>query len=142
MSQGALSNEVDQDTANGSINLINAATRILDHAFKAQGDIAVEEELADLSALMAALKAGQPVAPQPEKPPEVIGMTMEEQAEASRLRVAWMGEFGHNGHDIEASLRCNRPTSVEEEQHNLDVVRAMREMEKMYPLEHRSMPLA
>ena len=42
----------------GSFSLISAATRVFDLAFKAQGVIAVEEELAHLRTVMALLKAG------------------------------------------------------------------------------------
>jgi hypothetical protein len=58
----ALADELDKDTATGSACVISAAKAILDHAFHAQSELAVEEELAELRILMAKLKAGQPMA--------------------------------------------------------------------------------
>ena len=112
---------------------ILAATRLLDRAIKAQTVIAIEEELANLRNLVASLKENRapaaaviPHAPSQEE----IRNALDEQAEAARLHVAWMAEFGMNGHDIDSSLRYNRPQSVAEEQHLLKVVRQTLEMEK------------
>jgi hypothetical protein len=79
--------------------------RMLDRAFKGQGNIAVEEELAEVRANMERLKAGPPV------PPVIVekvvkvkrGITAQEQAEACRLRMEWMGELGHPLEDITTS---------------------------------------
>jgi hypothetical protein len=46
--------------------------------------------------------------------------------------VAWIAEIGMDAHGIEASLRYNRPQTVEEEQYLLDVVRQMLEFEKAH----------
>ena len=115
----------------GSFSLINTATRVLDLAFKAQGVIAVEAELAQLRAVMAELKAGQAPPVIVEKVVEVkSGMTVQDQAEAYRLRVEWMGEFGHPLEDITTSLRYNRPQSVEEERETLGLVQQQLEQER------------
>jgi hypothetical protein len=49
-----------------------------------------------------------------------------------RLRVAWMTKIGMDGHDIEASLRYNRPQSVAEEQYLLEAVQKTQEFEAMH----------
>lgn len=63
-------------------------------------------------------------------PHEEIHKAEDDQAEASRLRVAWMTELGFDGHAIEVSLRYNRPQSVEEERYLLDAVRKLTEAQK------------
>ena len=57
-------------------------------------------------------------------------MTVQEQAEACRLRVEWMGELGHPLEDITTSLRYNRPQSVEEERETLGLVQQQLEQER------------
>ena len=49
-----------------------------------------------------------------------------------------MAKIGNDAHDIEASLRHNRPTSVAEEQELLDVVRKQLEWERAYDEEMRT----
>ena len=56
--------------------------------------------------------------------------TENEQAEAACLRVTWMADIGNGPHDIEASLRYNRPQSATEEQELLDLVRKQLEWER------------
>ena len=58
--------------------------------------------------------------------------TENEPAKAACLRVAWMAEIGSAPHDIEASLRYNRPQSAAEEQDLLDLVRKQLEWERTY----------
>ena len=63
--------------------------------FKGQDSIAVQEELADLRAIVELAQAGQHQPPDDPvgeaKPVETPNLTELEQAEAYRLRVAWMG---------------------------------------------------
>lgn len=128
----ALVGQMDESKDNGSFFVIAAASRILQTAFKAQTAIQVEEELANLRTIMDAVKAGQaPAEPSFTDPPAAaIKLAADEQAEATRLRVAWMSEIGNSHEDIDQSLRYNRPTSVAEEQHLLDLVHQMMEMER------------
>ena len=125
-------NDLEEDTP----ARIVAAKAVIEHAFKAQDSIAVQEELAALGAVIDALKAGQPAAPAPvaEKPAEIRkSIALEhEQAEADLLRVAWMCELGNSGADIADSLRYNRPQSVADEQHLLDLVRQLVEVDNAY----------
>jgi hypothetical protein len=112
---------------------VTAATKLLDRAFKAQDSIAVEEELADLRAIVKLAQAGQHQLPDPvanAKPVESPRMSEQEQAEACRLRVAWMGEMGLGAQDIEVSLRFNRPQSVADESQMLEVVSKLLESER------------
>lgn len=137
----ALAQELDEAKATGSFAVIAAASRILDKAFKAQSAIAVEEELSNLRTVMAALKAGQPPAPPViERPMAEIKLAADEQAEATRLRVAWMSEIGNSPEDIDNSLRYNRPQSVAEEEHLLGLVRKMMELEKANEANLQDMP--
>ena len=134
MAAQRLADEIGETTgeATGEYSRIRAATCLLDRAFKAQGVIAVEEELAEVRANMARLKAGA-VAPPVivERVVEVkSGMTAQEQAEACRLRMEWMGELGHPLEDITTSLRYNRPQSVEEERETLGLVQQQLEQER------------
>ena len=122
----ALLDELDPATKTGEFAVILAASRILDKAFKAQTAVAVEEELEELRTVMNALKAGQPPAPPViERPIEEIKMAANEQAEATRLRVAWMSEIGNSAEEIDDSLRYNRPTNAAEEKYLLELVRKM-----------------
>ncbi len=123
--------DVVADSEEDSGLRVTAATRLIDRAFKAQGNIAVEEEMAELRTVMAGVKAAAaPVIV--EKVVEVkSGMTAQEQAEACRLRVEWMGELGHPLEDITTSLRYNRPQSVEEERETLDLAQQQLEQERM-----------
>jgi hypothetical protein len=75
-----------------------------------------------------------------EKPPEtpMIMVNKHEEAEAAVLRVAWMAEIGMGAQDIAASLRYNRPVSVVEEQHLLNVVREMLEWERIHEVAMRT----
>ena len=118
---------------------ITAATRLLDCAFKAQTAIAVEEELADLRALMEELKDLSAVAA-PVNPPmtsmEAIRKAEDDQAEAARLRVAWMTKVGMDGDAIESSLRYNRPQTVEEEQYHFELVEKMQDFEEAHQPEN------
>jgi hypothetical protein len=114
---------------------VRAATKLLDRAFKAQDSIAIEEELADLRAIVELAQAGQDQPPDPvgeAKPAEAPRMTEQEQAEAYRLRVAWMGEMGLGAQDIEVSLRFNRPQSVVDESQMLEVVSKLLESERIH----------
>ena len=120
--------------ADGDIGIrVTAATKLLDRAFKAQDSIATEEELADLRAIVELAQAGQHQPPDTvgeAKPAEAPRMTEQEQAEACRLRVAWMGEIGLGPPDIETSLRFNRPQSEAEESQMLEVVNMLLESER------------
>jgi phage terminase small subunit len=114
---------------------VTAATKLLDRAFKAQDSIAVEEELADLRAIVDLAQAGQDQPPDPVAKAMLVEtprMTELEQAEAYRLRVAWMGEMGLGAQDIEASLRFNRPQSVADESQMLEVVSKLLESERVH----------
>ena len=132
----ALVREIDIHTATGSFALIHACRIVIDRVFKAQGSMAVEEELADLRRVVAAVKAGAApaTAPVAEKPAEIRKsmMTEQETAEACRLRMMWMSEIGNSPQDIADSLRWNRPQSVAEEQGLLDVARRQFEWEKQF----------
>ena len=116
---------------------INAAKAVLDRAFKAQGVIAVEQELASLRALMDELQAlPVPVAAAPAPSVEAIRMAENEQAEAFRLRVAWMTKAGMDGDAIESSLRTNRPQTVEEERYLFELVEKMAAFEEAHSPEN------
>jgi hypothetical protein len=117
---------------------VAAAKAAMESTFKAQDTIAVQEELDRLRAkfeTLIKLKTPPPPPPLPfeDTPAEVRRVAAAEQAEACRLRMAWMGEIGMNAQTIDDSLRYNRPQSVDEEQQNLDMVRKLLEVEKMYP---------
>jgi ACT domain-containing protein len=126
----ALVDVVDDPNVDVTIRVI-AAKAVIDRALKAHVTIAVEEEQAELRELMATIKAGALPAPILVVDPsnEEIHMAEDEQAEASRLRVAWMTEVGFDGHQIADSLRFNRPQLVEEESYYLEAVRKILEHE-------------
>jgi len=123
-----LVDEGDPATASLEPTIVSAAKGVLDRAFKVQDSIKVEEEMARLRAIVDAIKAGgsNPApAPAQEAQRKPMVMTQEEQAEACRLRVAWLSALGHSPADIDTSLRYNRPHSVAEEQYFLDLVLEM-----------------
>ena len=64
-------------------------------------------------------------------------MSNDEQGEADRLRVKWMGMIGHSREDIDVSLRFNRPQSAAEERQYLHIVEETIAEEMKYPPEHR-----
>jgi hypothetical protein len=112
-----------------------AATNLLDRAIKAHDSIAMEKEVADLRATLELKKDNLTKLPHPvaeAKPAEAPRMTEQEQAEAYRLRVAWMGEMGLGAQDIEVSLRFNRPQSVVDESQMLEVVSKLLESERIH----------
>lgn len=115
-------------------NLINAATRLLDRAFRAQTVVAVEEELEKLRRVLAALQAGDggpPVAVDASgRDYSMIVAMKDEQAEAVRLRIAWLGELGIEGREIEASLRCHPADDAAEERQALEIVGQLLESER------------
>ncbi len=130
----ALVDVVDDPNVDVTIRVI-AAKAVIDRALKAHVTIAVEVELAELRELMATIKAGELTAPiivAAGPTVEEMRMAADEQAEAARLRVAWMAKIGMDAHGIEQSLRYNRPQTVAEEQNLLDAVRQMQEFEAMH----------
>jgi hypothetical protein len=145
-----LADEMEPGSCSGikrAPNLISAAKGLLDRAFKAQGVIAVEEEMAEVRITLAKHMAGEEPGSGPEAGDELSAhaddtlpfqqhgetpMAADDQIEAARLRVAWMTEIGMDGHAIEASLRYNRPQTVAEEQYLLDAVQKTLEFEAMH----------
>lgn len=139
----ALAEEIDYGTreepgkATGSKERISAAAKILALAFKGMDAILIQEELANLRETIEQVKSGKPAdpsatadddaPPEPRKPPTPAELL--EQAEAVRLRMAWMRALGYSSEDIEVSLRYNRPQSVTEEQGTLDLVQKLLEAE-------------
>lgn len=57
----------------------------------------------------------------------------EQQQEANRLRTEWLTLLGHTQEVIEHSLRYDRPTSIIEEQHQLELAMAIVEAERALP---------
>lgn len=124
--------------------IVDAATRVVDRAFKAVDAVVVLGQLNKLEDTVRVLQAAQnapalpPAAPAEEAMTPVQerkGMTDIEQAEACRLRVEWMTEMGHGSEDIHNSLKFNRPQSVAEEQNLLDLAVKLNELDRMQPPE-------
>lgn len=112
-------------TRTESPTLINAATKVIDRAFKAQEDVAARAELERLRAVINDIREGRDPWPEEKRMGEIMMEKANEQAEASRLRLAWMTEIGADPRDTEQSLRHNRPENAEEEQALLDAALQM-----------------
>jgi AcrR family transcriptional regulator len=132
--------DVVDDPETETATRVVAAKAVIDRAFQAQDTIAMEDEMDSLRAqaeTLRKLKTPPPV-PLADTPREVRRVTEQEQTDACRLRVAWMNEIGMDAQAVDESLRYNQPQSIVEEQQNLDMVRKLLEVERMYPQPARS----